>query len=111
MRDECPTVKTLLQADGEALEEAVQYGSLMQGFNGTPDFRYEGATTLSSDPAFIFFTSGTTGFPKMVVHNHLYSNGKSLLCKYCAVANKIPQVTLQQADFGSHWGQERCTGP
>jgi acetyl-CoA synthetase len=37
--------------------------------------RSPGKQTRSSDPLVIFFTSGTTGYPKMVLHNHAYPLG------------------------------------
>ncbi len=33
--------------------------------------RAEAATTRADDPLFLFFTSGTTGMPKVVIHTHL----------------------------------------
>ncbi|NYE56452.1 AMP-binding protein [Carboxydothermus ferrireducens] len=44
---------------------------------------YEAANTKSDDPAIIFFTSGTTGYPKMAVHTHAsYPIGHYITGKY-----------------------------
>ncbi|EEY22497.1 acyl-coenzyme A synthetase ACSM3 [Verticillium alfalfae VaMs.102] len=73
VRDNCPSMRTILQADGLPVPGIAQYDELIGTYD--PDVRYLGDQTKSTDPAFLFFTSGTTGPPKMVVHNHLYPLG------------------------------------
>jgi len=55
--------------------------------------------TLTTDPMLIYFSSGTTGFPKMVIHNHSLPLGHIVTAKYwhCAEDNG---VHLTQTDSG-----------
>ncbi|MCL2276537.1 MAG: AMP-binding protein [Treponema sp.] len=57
------------------------------------------AATLVTDPMLIYFSSGTTGFPKMVIHNHSLPLGHIVTAKYwhCAEDNG---VHLTQTDSG-----------
>ena len=41
-----------------------------------------GNATTKGDPLLLYFTSGTTGMPKMVRHNHAYPLGHILTAKY-----------------------------
>ena len=56
-------------------------------------------TTVTKDPMLIYFSSGTTGMPKMVLHNHSLPLGHIVTAKYwhCAEDNR---VHLTQTDSG-----------
>lgn len=62
---ECPTVKTRIII-GEDRDGWLNYAEL---FAAAPD-KFEMAKTRSDDNAILYFTSGTTGYPKMTVHTH-----------------------------------------
>jgi len=55
--------------------------------------------TVTKDPMLIYFSSGTTGMPKMVIHNHSLPLGHIVTAKYwhCAEDNC---VHLTQTDSG-----------
>ncbi|MEG1874598.1 MAG: AMP-binding protein [Angelakisella sp.] len=58
--------------------------------------------TQASDPMLIFFTSGTTGYPKMVVHDYAYAIAHIVTAKYWH--NVQPDgLHLTVADTG--WGK------
>jgi acetyl-CoA synthetase/medium-chain acyl-CoA synthetase len=67
VRGECPSLDHLIQVGGEPLSGGwLSYESELRdadGGSGTVD-------TASADPALIYFTSGTVGNPKMVLHTH-----------------------------------------
>jgi len=65
VRAECPTLRILVQVGGEGRERWLAYGHEMDSAGSAGD-----VDTASSDPALIYFTSGTVGNPKMVLHTH-----------------------------------------
>lgn len=76
---ECPTVKTLV-----AVNEAAQGKSnpVPEGFHDwenewrkTPKFQRPEHVNDNDDTMLMYFTSGTSGEPKMVAHDYLYAMG------------------------------------
>lgn len=74
------------------LQSLVTVGPARQGWisyhdeidNFAPEFpRPQGdLATHNEDPMLIYFTSGTSGYPKMVLHNFLYPLGHIITAKY-----------------------------
>ena len=88
---ECPTLKTKIVIDGKIpgwfnfdKELAESSEVLERGALGE---------MLSSDPFLLYFTSGTTGQPKMVLHSNAYPLGHTVTARYVQ--------TLQSTDL--HW--------
>jgi len=65
LRDRVPELRTLLCVDGPA-EGALDLHALLAKASD----RFEAVDTSAEDPAFIIFTSGTTGQPKGALHAH-----------------------------------------
>lgn len=63
---------------GEPREGWVSYNEAVA--NASEDF--ETAKTLATDRSLVYFTSGTTGFPKMVLHPHSYGLAHTTTGKY-----------------------------
>ncbi|MFZ5596087.1 MAG: AMP-binding protein [Bacillota bacterium] len=63
--DQCPGVKSRIIV-GENREGWMNYSDLFARAGSN----FETARTKSDDMAILYFTSGTTGYPKMTVHSH-----------------------------------------
>jgi acetyl-CoA synthetase/medium-chain acyl-CoA synthetase len=65
VRDECPTLKSIIVIGGE-VEGCVSYEAAL----AEASERFEPEPTAADEIALLYFTSGTTGYPKMVAHTH-----------------------------------------
>ena len=68
---------------------------------------FEKVETRADEPMLMYFTSGTSGNPKMVLHNHTYSLGHLLTAKHwhCVVPDGI-HFTVSDTGWGkSVWGK------
>jgi acetyl-CoA synthetase/medium-chain acyl-CoA synthetase len=65
VRADCPSLRCLLQVGGEPREGWLAYEREVSSAGG-----WSGVETGSGDPSLIYFTSGTVGSPKMVLHTH-----------------------------------------
>lgn len=82
VRDDCPTLATTLVA-GAAGRAADRWVDLDIARDAAPTSAPAAEPTLATDPLLIYFTSGTTGNPKMVLHTQAsYAIGHQITARY-----------------------------
>ena len=71
----------------------------------------ERVPTLSTDPMVLYFTSGTTGYPKGVIHDHSYPLAHIVTAKYWQQAEDgglhftVAETGWAKASWGKMYGQ------
>ena len=102
--ESCPTVEIKISV-GEKREGWHDFDSEYKVFSSVFPRRED--TPCGTDPALIFFSSGTTGNPKMVMHRHTYPLGHFLTAKYwhCCEREGL-HLTISDTGWGkSLWGK------
>lgn len=93
----CPTVGTRLIVNGTR-EGWESFDDAISGFSA----EFERVSTHIDEPMLLYFSSGTTGNPKMVLHTHTYALSHLTTAKYWHRINS-ESLHLTIADTG--WGK------
>ena len=110
----CGTVEFLMMANGARegwLDFDTEVEKQSDVFERTED------TACGSDPMLMFFTSGTTGYPKIAEHNYKYALGHYITAKYWHNVNPeglhftISDTGWGKALWGKLYGQWMCEAP
>ncbi len=85
------SIDRILEAEHSNLKDKIIVGGKFDGWDTYEEFidnysdnfdKSKIEPTRSTDPLIIYFTSGTTKFPKMVMHDNAYALGHYLTAKY-----------------------------
>ena len=110
----CPglTHKFLVNGSKEGWHDFNEEYSLFSShYNRTED------TPCGSDPMLMFFTSGTSGYPKLAAHNYKYPLGHFITAKYWHRVNPdglhltISDTGWAKSSWGKIYGQWLCEAP
>ncbi len=84
VRTECPTIKYAILTDEANADTAGREGWIIyQQIVSEASPEFTSPKTRSDDPCLVYFTSGTVGYPKMVLHTHAsYPIGHTITGKY-----------------------------
>lgn len=107
---ECKTLETYAVAGDTPLYESEKIMNFREALEAADDVftRPEGEdATSATEPALVFFSSGTTGMPKMVLHDHTHPLGQIVTAKYwqCVKNNKIHMTQTDSGWAKFAWGK------
>ena len=99
-----PTLKYIAAVGNNVPEGWLSYN---EGVKNAPEFVKPECASVNSDISILFFTSGTTAHPKMVIHDYTYPLGHIITARYWHNLNNN-SLHLTLADTGwakAAWGK------
>ena len=108
---ECPTVENIIMVNGKA-DGWRCFDEEFELFSGK--FPRTKDTACGDDPMLMYFTSGTTGNPKIAMHNYKYPLGHFITAKYWHCVNPdglhltVADTGWAKAAWGKLYGQWLC---
>ena len=101
---ECPTVKTLLSVGDQTPEGFVDFRAEMEKASDVFERRQD---IQNNDMMLVYFSSGTTGMPKMVWHDYEFPLGHIVTAKYwhCVRENTIHMTQTDSGWAKFAWGK------
>ena len=106
-RGECDTLQTLLSVGDKLPDGFLSFDSEIQKAD-TVFVRPTGSEAVkNTDPMLIYFSSGTTGMPKMVWHDFAFPLGHIVTAKYwqCVQDNRIHMTQTDSGWAKFAWGK------
>ena len=106
---QCPSIKARVVIDSQR-DGWIDYAAAVAGASE----EFASADTASSDNAMCYFTSGTTGYPKMCMHTHSYAIGHETTGKYWLDLRpedlhwNISDTGWAKAAWSSYFGPWNC---
>ena len=105
----CPELHTIF-VPRKSIEGCIQLEKAMEAASPV----LERVETKVTDPMMIYFTSGTTGYPKAVTHNHTYPLSHIITARYWHGAVEsglhltVAETGWAKASWGKLYGQWLC---
>ena len=99
-----PTIEKVVAVGGEPMDGVVDFHS---GVEAAGEFVRNGYPCTNDDVSLLYFTSGTTGNPKMVAHDFTYPLGHIITGKYWHnLTEESLHLTLADTGWGKAvWGK------
>ncbi len=103
----CPSLRILSLLDGEERDGWLDFDAAVEEASETFEKPTEADLPKNEDPMLIYFTSGTTGMPKMALHDFAYPLGHAVTAHYWHQTDEN-DLHLTVADTGwakCSWGK------
>jgi len=122
--DNTPEQVDMAAKNSPSLRTKIIVGGHREGWHNFDDesvlftrkYEREEDTACGNDPMLMFFTSGTTGYPKIAAHSHKYPLGHFITAKYWHCVREdgvhftISDTGWGKALWGKLYGQWLCEG-